>query len=217
MAGNTIVVEISMYNQYFNDFLQVTITDESIVEITGSITSFVSESGNNTEDQSTENLERIAAVFESVNNLLEEDGLTVDTEVWTCLSRRLVDMAVPMTTGNYIHVGIRMAQLVCEQDRSTTSTSFLHIFVYMTFHNRLCSLWCYAIETNTNNVMQQKDEEMMDLLVYCPTFIPMPSFCGLDTAILTFYREIGNFKATEILCLPTANCGTTLGCSLGTN
>jgi len=95
MAGNTIVVEISMYNQYFNDILQVTITDESIVEITGSITSFVSESGNNTEDQSTENLERIAAVFESVNTLLENDGLTVDTEVWTCLRRRLVDMAVP--------------------------------------------------------------------------------------------------------------------------
>jgi len=60
----------------------------------------------------------------------------------------------------------------------------------MTFYNRVCLLWCYAIETNANN---QKDEEMMDILVHCYTFIPMPSFCGLDAAILTFYREIGNF------------------------
>lgn len=78
----------------------MTITDETIVEITNSITSFVSDSSKNIEDQSTENLEKIATVFENVTTLLEKDGLTVDTEVWTYVRwRRLVVMAVLVTTG----------------------------------------------------------------------------------------------------------------------
>ena len=164
----------------------MTITDETIVEITNSITSFVSDSSKNIEDQSTENLEKIATVFENVTTLLENDGLTVDTEVWTYVRwRRLVVMAVLITTGARYKDGSYYASR-----RGLQLEPHSYLFVYMTFLKKDVCHGAMLMRLMQTAWCSKRGDVFTSVLFYLRTINPMPSFCGSGAAIFTFFWEI---------------------------